>query len=436
MQAATPRRPGSRGAFLVLGRMTTTHAHFRLLARADQQAFLDLPWGLPLEDWPQELQVEARRGIGRHVVRFVHLNGSFYALKELPPPLADREYRLLGELAQRAVPAVEAIGVASERRSAEGEELPDILITRYLEYSLPYRLILGATVLPAPEASIRAALSELFVRLHLAGFFWGDCSLSNALFRRDAGALAAYLVDAETGQIEDRLSDGQRNHDLAIAEENLGGELYDLSAELGREVVADPAAFAEDVRASYEHLWAELTEDEVFPPDDSSKLEERLRRLNALGFDVEEVELVSDGSEVRLRLQSKVVETGHHRRRLLRLTGLDAQENQARRLLNDITAYRTKLNRTTSTPLSDAAIAGRWLSEVFEPAVAAVPQELQPKRAAAELFHELLEHRWFLSERAGMDVGMDAATASYVDNVLRPAADEQAPLLQPDVDRG
>ena len=416
--------------------MTTTHAHFRLLARADQQAFLDLPWGLPLEDWPQELQVEARRGIGRHVVRFVHLNGSFYALKELPPPLADREYRLLGELAQRAVPAVEAIGVASERRSAEGEELPDILITRYLEYSLPYRLILGATVLPAPEASIRAALSELFVRLHLAGFFWGDCSLSNALFRRDAGALAAYLVDAETGQIEDRLSDGQRNHDLAIAEENLGGELYDLSAELGREVVADPAAFAEDVRARYEHLWAELTDDEVFAPDDSSKLERRLKHLNALGFDVEEVELVSDGSEVRLRLQSKVVEPGHHRRRLLRLTGLDAQENQARRLLNDITAYRTKLNSTTSTPLSDAAIAGRWLSEVFEPAVAAVPQELQPKRAAAELFHELLEHRWFLSERAGMDVGMDAATASYVDNVLRPAADEQAPLLQPDVDRG
>ncbi|HEX7525208.1 MAG TPA: DUF4032 domain-containing protein [Gaiellaceae bacterium] len=413
--------------------MTITHAHFRLLARADQQAFLDLPWDLPLEDWPQELQVEARRGIGRHVVRFVHLNGSFYALKELPPPLADREYRLLGELAQRAVPAVEAIGVASERRSAEGEELPDILITRYLEYSLPYRLILGATVLPAPEASIRAALSELFVRLHLAGFFWGDCSLSNALFRRDAGALAAYLVDAETGQMEERLSDGQRNHDLAIAEENLGGELYDLSAELGREVVADPAAFAEDVRASYEHLWTELTEDEVFAPGDSSKLEER---LNALGFDVEEVELVSDGSEVRLRLQSKVVEPGHHRRRLLRLTGLDAQENQARRLLNDITAYRTKLNRTTSTQLSDAAIAGRWLSEVFEPTVAAVPEELQPKRAAAELFHELLEHRWFLSERAGKDVGMDAATASYVDNVLRPAADEQAPLLQPDANRG
>jgi hypothetical protein len=405
--------------------------HFRLRARADQQAFLELPWGLPLEEWPPEILVEAKRGIGRHVVRFVHLNDAFYALKELPPPLADREYGLLGELAERAVPAVEAIGVVSERVGAEGDELQDILITRYLEYSLPYRLILGAAVLPAPEASIRAALSELFVRLHLAGFFWGDCSLSNALFRRDAGALSAYLVDAETGELEERLSDGQRDHDLSIAEENLVGELYDLSAELGREVVDDPIAFAEDVRVAYEKLWSELTADEVFAPTDSAKLEERLKRLNALGFDVEEVELVRDGGEVRLKLQSKVVEPGHHRRRLLRLTGLDAQENQARRLLNDLTAYKTKLNSSAIAPISDAAAAGRWLSECFEPAIAAVPEELQEKRAAAEVFHELLEHRWFLSEKAGRDVGMKKATESYVENVLRPAADEKAPGLDP-----
>ncbi len=409
--------------------MAIANHHFRLLARADQSAFLELPWGLGLEAWPKELLVQARRGISRHVVRFVRVNGSFFALKELPSRLAEREYRLLGALADLSVPAVEAIGVVSERRSAEGEELEDILITRYLEYSLPYRLILGAAVLPAPEPSIRASLSELFVRLHLAGFFWGDCSLSNALFRRDAGALSAYLVDAETGQLEERLSNGQREHDLQIAEENLVGELYDLAAELEREVVDDPVEFAEDVRIGYEQLWAELTEDEVFAPDESRKLEERLERLNALGFDVEEVELVSDGSEVRLKLQSKVVEPGHHRRRLLRLTGLDAQENQARRLLNDLTAYRTKLNRSAKTPISDAAAAGRWLSEVFEPAIASVPAELRGKRAAAEIFHELLEHRWFLSERAGRDVGMDKAAESYVEQVLRPALDEKAPLL-------
>src|SRR5437868_8160859 len=122
-----------------------SNRHFRLLARADQAAFLDLPWSLPLEGWPNELLVEAKRGISRHVVRFVRINGCFYALKEIPARLAEREYRLLGELGERAVPAVEPIGVVYERTTADGEHLQAVLITRYLEYSLPYRLILGAT---------------------------------------------------------------------------------------------------------------------------------------------------------------------------------------------------------------------------------------------------------------------------------------------------
>ncbi|MFN2629163.1 MAG: hypothetical protein ABR569_11060 [Gaiellaceae bacterium] len=70
------------------------------------------------------------------------------------------------------------------------------------------------------------AFAELLVRLHLAGFIWGDCSLFNTLFRRDAGALSAYLVDAETGELHGQVSDGQRRYDLDIAKENFAGELF------------------------------------------------------------------------------------------------------------------------------------------------------------------------------------------------------------------
>jgi tRNA A-37 threonylcarbamoyl transferase component Bud32 len=404
-------------------------SHFRLFARTAQAALLELPWTLSLEDWPESRVVEIERGIGRHVVRFVELSGAFFALKELPPRLAEREYRLLGTLEDEGVPSVEVVGVADERTSATGEELAAVLITRYLEFALPYRLILSRATLPATEPSIRAALSELLVRLHLAGFFWGDCSLSNALFRRDAGALSAYLVDAETSEWHERLSDGQRRHDLDIAEENLAGELDDLAAELERDVVDDAFEFAASVRAGYDELWDELTRDEVFSIDEGHRLEERLRRLNDLGFDVEEVELVSSGDEVRLVLHSKVVEAGHHRRRLLRLTGLDAQENQARELLNDLTRYRAWLEASGKKPVSDTAAAALWLSEVFEPAIAAIPPELRGRRDAAEIFHELLEHRWFLSERAGKDVGLAETIPYYIEKVLRPAADEKLPSV-------
>ncbi len=407
----------------------TAASHFRLFARTAQAALLELPWAVSLEDWPDDRVVDIERGIGRHVVRFVELGGAFFALKELPPRLAEREYRLLGTLEDKGVPCVEGVGVVNDRTSAAGEELQAVLITRYLEFALPYRVILGREVLPAPEPSIRAALAELLVRLHVAGFFWGDCSLSNALFRRDAGALSAYLVDAETSELHERLSDGQRRHDLDIAEENLARELHDLAAELDREVVEDPFEFAASVRTSYDELWDELTRDEVFSLGEGHRLEERLRRLNELGYDVDEVELVSSGDEVRLLLHSKVVEPGHHRRRLLHLTGLDAQENQARRLVNDLTRYRASLERTGKKPVSDTAAAALWLSEIFEPAIAAIPPELRGRRAAAEIFHELLEHRWFLSERAGKDVGLTETIPSYIEKVLRPAPDEKLPSV-------
>ena len=388
--------------------------------------FLDLPWQLPLEDWDAATFVSVARGISRHVVRFVEREGAIYALKELPQRLAGREYRLLRDLARMRLPVVTAVGIVSDRR----DELDAVLITRHLEFSLPYRHVLRARAGTDLRSALLDAFAELLVRLHLGGFFWGDCSLSNTLFRRDAGALSAYLVDAETGELHPELTDGQRRHDLDIAEENVIGELYDLEAELGERAGRDPFAVAADIRARYERLWAELTAEELFATGERHRLEERLRRLNELGFDVDEVEVVATPQGYRLRLRSKVVEQGHHRRRLLRLTGLNAQENQARRLLNDIASYRAELERRGATGLTDAAVAGRWLSEVFEPTIASIPTELRAKRAAAEQFHEILEHRWFLSERAGHDVGLEEATASYVDTVLRETPDERV-VLEP-----
>jgi tRNA A-37 threonylcarbamoyl transferase component Bud32 len=349
--------------------------------------------------------VEVVRGISRHVVRFVNYDGRLYALKELPRRLAEREYRLLRTLGEQDMPVVEAVGFASR------EELEAVLITRYLEFSIPYRELFSERGVPDLQDTLLNALAGLLARLHLAGFFWGDCSLSNTLFRRDAGALSAYLVDAETGELHPALTDGQRGYDLELAEEHLAGELLDLG-------VAD---IAEELIPRYEGLWDELVREDVFQPDEGYRIEERLRRLNELGFDVEEIELDATPAGLRLRLDPQLVEPGHHRRRLQMLTGLDAQENQARRMLNDLAQYRAAAEQ----PLPESVAAYRWRAEVFEPAVAAVPAELHSKRQAAEVFHEILQHRWYLSEQAGADVGMAAAVESYVERVLRHAADER-----------
>ena len=390
----------------------------------DGRLLLDLPWSVPLEEWPVEQLVALPRGISRHVVRFVRVVGRVYAVKEVGQHAALREYRLLRDLEKLDVPSVEAVGIVDGRTSPTGEPLETALITRHLQFSLPYRALFSQTLRPDTAVRLLDALSVLLARLHSEGFYWGDCSLSNTLFRRDAGAFAAYLVDAETGELHGTLSEGQRRYDLEIAHGNIIGELLDLQAGGLLDENVDPIATGDDVIARYSSLWSELTESEVIGLDERHRIAARVQRLNSLGFDVEELTISTEGGSSTVRIQPKVVDAGHHSRRLLRLTGLDVEENQARRLLNDLDAYRT----AALADRDDEVAAHEWLANVFQPVVLAVPKELRGKLEQAEVFHEVLEHRWFLSEAAGRDVGLPAAVSSYVKEILPTKPDERAVL--------
>ena len=392
--------------------------HFVFTPPADAAAgLLDLPWHQPLEEWDDERLTEIpQRGISRHVVRFIAEAGEVFALKEIPERLARHEYTVLRRLGQLGIPAVQVLGVAVERP----DPLDAILVTRFLDYSSSFRALLANPRGGHLTDRLMDAQVELLVRLHLAGVMWGDCSLSNTLFRFDAGALAAYLVDAETAEVHPRLSPGQREYDLDIAHERVAVELMDLQAgELLAEEV-DPVAVADDLVERYRRLWRELTSEEVMQRHEQRyRIAERIRRLQELGFDVDEVELIDDpGGGSRLRLSTRVAEPGHHRRQLFALTGLDVQENQARRLLADIASFRGWMEQVTGRRVSETAAASRWLAEVYEPTVRGIPEHLRHRLDQAEIFHEILEHRWFLSEAAGADVGTSAAAADYFERVL------------------
>ena len=418
---------GDRSPIVAPARVTVVGVRLQFATTADPGDLMALPWSTPLEDWPAEKMVSLPRVISRHVVRFVRVSGTVYAVKELPQQVAEREYRLLRELAKREVPVVRARGVVIERTSPDGEPLDSALVTKHLRYSLPYRALFSRRLDPELADKLLDALAQLLVRLHLVGFAWKDCSLSNTLFRRDAGALAAYLVDAETGELHNQLSSGQRAQDLEIASTNIAGELFDLEAAGMVTDTIDPVAIGEGVVSRYQALWSELTRIEYVDPNEWWLIDQRLQRLNDLGYDVGEMQLVDEPGGHRLKLQTQVVEAGHHKRRLFQLTGLDVEENQARRLLNDLDSYRAAAVMP-GVDVDEETVARHWLKDIFEPVVEQVPPDLRGKLEPAELFHEVLVHRWYMSEAAGRDVGMDAATRSYIANVLRFRPDEQAVL--------
>ncbi|HEX6684334.1 MAG TPA: DUF4032 domain-containing protein [Candidatus Limnocylindrales bacterium] len=394
----------------------------RITSALIDPALIDLPWAVPLEEWPADQLVALPQGISRHVVRFVRLAGTVYAVKETRERIAEREYDLLRALERLGAPSVEAVAIVADRVG----DLEPVLVTRHLQFSLPYRALFSHTLRPQTLDRLLDALAALLVRLHLLGFFWGDCSLSNTLFRRDAGAFAAYLVDAETGALHPTLSSGQRNEDLEIARVNIFGEALDLQAAGVLHESVDPEQVSDEVVRRYDTLWHELTFEQEVETDTRRQIDKRIRRLNEMGFSVEEVamSIVEDGGRRRVTLRPKVVDAGHHTRRLLRLTGLDAEENQARALLNDLDAYRAESDELRD----EAQAAHRWLIEVFEPVIRAVPPHLRGKLEPPELFVQVIEHRYALSERAGRDVGLAPAVQSFLSDVLVHRPDEQAIL--------
>jgi hypothetical protein len=392
-------------------------------------ALLDLPWHLPLELWPDETIAALPKGISRHLVRFVRFGEHVLAIKETTEEMAKGEYDLLRTLNRLDMPCVEPIAVITNRRAADGESLAPVLVTRHLRFSLPYRAIYSQSLRPDTATRLVDALAVLLARLHVAGFFWGDVSLSNTLFRRDAGAFAAYLVDAETGKLYDaRLSDGQRDQDLEIGRVNIAGELLDLQAGGRLDDDVDPVTVADRIVAAYRELWTELTASESFPENERWRIARRVERLNDLGFDIEELSISRDDTGAQVLIQPKVVDAGHHSRRLLRLTGLDAGENQARRLLNDLDAYRMVGTRANE---DEEVVAHEWLATVFEPVVRSIPRDLRGKLEPAEVFHQLLEHRWYRSQDEKRNVPLAEALTSYIETVLRHRRDEMTVVGPP-----
>jgi hypothetical protein len=393
----------------------------RIVANRADPSLLRLPWSVPLEEWTEHV-VPLPRGLSRHVVRMVRLGENTYAVKETVEEIAFREYRLLRDLQRLDLPAVVPQGVVTGRVDANGEELPAALLTQHLQFSLPYRSLFAHGLSADNLPSLVDALVVLLVRLHLADFYWGDVSLSNVLFRRDAGGFAAYLVDAETGELKPSLSDNLREYDLTVAVENVFAELLDLQASESLDHEVQAIEIAEMIADRYRALWGELTAAEEFSTDEMWRIEQRVERLNDLGFDVDELDIVTDWDGDEVRIQPKVVELGHHRRELQALTGLNVQDAQARRLLNDIAAFAAHFDLGRE---DRSLVANRWLTQIYEPIMAMVPPDARGKLEPAEIFHEILVHRWYLSERAGGEVGIFDTARDYIETVLARKPEEQ-----------
>lgn len=391
-----------------------------LRLRTPSAGLVALPWDLPLADWtvPDVPLRDIAVGQSRHLVKFVECDGALWALKELPPRIAVQEYDVLRRLEDLGLPAVRPAGLV-----LQPEFDAAILVTRYLDGSWQYRRLFLR--LPPDQPKHRArlfdAMAGLLVDLHRNGVFWGDCSLANTLFSRDGQTLQAWLVDAETSEVHPALSAGQRELDLQILVENVAGGMIDLATRLGLPPELHPEFFAEArcIWNRYQRLWDILHAAPVFGFGDRYRVEGTIRRLNELGFAVEEVSLHPVAADPgRLRLTVAVGDRRYHAQHLRGLTGLDVGEGQARILLGDLHAYQARLCREAGHNVDESTAAQLWVSEVARPDMHRAHAAVGGAGTAIQAYCDLLEVRWLLSERAGRDVGTERALAALARNVV------------------
>lgn len=355
-------------------------------------------------------------GPSRHLVRFAKLGSVLYALKEEPIRVAEAEFAVLRKLEEMRLPAVVAAGLATDPEAGTA-----ILATEFLAHSLQYRRLLARFPLgPGPyRERLLDAMTWLLVDLHRSGVYWGDCSLANTLFRRDGDRIQAFLVDAETSEAHETLSDGQRAFDLDVLVENVAFGLADLAAFHGRPDDADDAIdAAESVRERYDALWAELHATPELPAGDRHAIRGRIRRLNDLGFAIEEIQLDPLAAERRpgtVRLHVTVSNRDYHARELRRRSGIEALEGQARLLLNDLAEHAAWLAWSSGADIGDSEAVERWVGEVLGPALQRLEPAIGEGRDPIQAYCDVLEHKWFMSERSGADVGLELAIAAYLD---------------------
>lgn len=382
----------------------------RIHTRPDHPDFVDLDWTKPIGEWTTDRLIVMPTGIHRHEVVFVAYAEGIYAIKELPARFSRHEFDALRAMEGRTRHAAIAVGHVERPWVDPHDEWAGAVITQYVQHAFPYRSLISGIGFGDRRDALLDAFAGLLVELHLAGFFWGDCSLSNILYRWDGSSIEAVMIDAETSRVYERISGGQRREDLEIMILNVAGEMADIAAMGGAGLEDADMSLGEDIAARYHGLWKELTTSLVVTAGDHYRIRQRIHRLQELGFAVEDIDLIPVDGGTNVKIRVRVGGRQFHSERLREIIGIDVSDNQARIILSDLAYHEAKSAVTSSTGKEVAAM--RWRSGIFEPLIIELSR-LFPEHDPYQAYCDFLGFRLSLATDRGSDVPNNEAFAAW-----------------------
>lgn len=355
---------------------------------------VDLPWDRPLEEWRRHgvKLLEIKRGIGRHPVVFVRRSKQDYVVKELGLEGARREIENYREMLSRGIHTLVPAGLVVREetplpvttRAGQSYErnVRAFSITLLMDRVIPDSLLYRRAFKPENRNRIWDAIVDLFVELHSNGIYWGDASLANTLVKflkveipyvGKKTQLKAFLADAETVEVHDRISDSLRRADLDFFFESMEWINEDLRAS---GIIRDELATAADkayLRQRYDALFKVAMREKAFD--------------RAMGLS--------------LRKYLGAVRN---------VTYLETLEKH-------IAEHKWYLSEEKGYEVSLVTAAADWLESVFIPVCELFKDEgvlkFFPGRTASELYVEVMTHKYYLSQERRSDVGIIYAVRDY-----------------------
>ncbi len=370
-----------------------TNIHF-LLPDSYRFSLNSLPWSFPLETWPEHGTkfILIKSGLSRHVVRFLESGGHRFAIKETSLEAARNEIGCYERLLQLEIPTLVPIGVVVRNEGLESvntnvglqlhQRQVGYVVTELMEKVLPDLFLFRRAFSEVSRKRIWDAVITLFVQMHTRGVYWGDASLNNMLIRfqtetvpelGNRTVLTAVLADAETVEIHPSLSERMKAADVEFFLESMLWTDADLRA-------------------------SGVVRDHIMTQDDQAYILASYKERYDLDIEMRAFELVTHIDVDKLLGSFNV--KGH-----------------GQLLLKHINEHKWYISERQGCEIPLIEAAENWYKEVFKPVCRIFNEHglmaFFPGTTASSLYAEIMEHKYFMSEREQRDVGLLAALEDY-----------------------
>ena len=373
--------------------------------RADLE---NLPWDTPLDEWndKQVKFLDIRKGISKHIVRFIRTKDFSFAIKQTNPISAYFESETFAKLLQKGIHTLIPAGYIFyrknlfESKSSEKEDLA-FIVTILETKSIPHSILFQWDFSDESRKSIYKSAADLLANLHFKNVFWGDASLSNVLIKfikvqdekgKLRTELKAFLSDSETIQILKKISNDHIKKDLKC--------FYNSMEKISKEFPRNKIEKETD---------NSLTTDKKF-------FEKEYKINYSLLVKIDEFE---------------------------KLTGLDVQKHfykitdqySIESILKQIEEHKWYLSEKNGSEVEMTVAANDWIEKIYKPLIKEFNKlkifDYFPNTNSVKLYTDIMAHKYYSSLEKGEDVGIYSAIRSYSTK----HSDKEEPLLLKFVDR-